>query len=154
MEKFQSTQSQALKYFTTADHLAHTTYGLLQEPKLLITILENLHNAVSKSMDALVYYEKYHKTIDPVTPSSFIGRMEIMESRIVDKHKIGRDAMQAIKEIQNLVEKRKSSSMEFIRKEKYILASDTYSLSTLDIEQIKAFIRRIRPLIDAVSRIK
>ena len=63
MQNIAKTIEDANKLFKTADHLTYVTYPLLKDNKLIITIIENLSEATTKAMDAVLYYEKYYKRI-------------------------------------------------------------------------------------------
>ena len=66
MERYLELFQKANDYFKTADHLAYVTYELVQEPKLLLTILDNLNLALKHKTDSLLEYERLYKRISPI----------------------------------------------------------------------------------------
>ena len=63
MEQFHQMIQEANKYFTIADHLAYVTYPVVKEIKLTLTIAQNLYNAMTKVIDAIILYERFYKRI-------------------------------------------------------------------------------------------
>ena len=56
MERFKELVEKANRSLNTADHLAYVTYPVINEPKLTITILNNIYQSLLHSIDALLYY--------------------------------------------------------------------------------------------------
>jgi len=58
MDSFQSYKSLAEQKLKVADHLLSTTYSIVKEPKLLVSVIENLYSALEYSISAVLEYEK------------------------------------------------------------------------------------------------
>ena len=76
MEEHKLLMKESLQLLNTADHLAYMTYPLLDDPKLLITITKNLYNALMKSVEAILVYERTYKRI-PSFVNSYSDKMHI-----------------------------------------------------------------------------
>ncbi len=143
-------QKEAAKSFTTADHLVYVTLPLLKEDKLLLAITQNLHNALTKSVLALLTYEQLKKMIKEI-PKDSQAQFELFESKIASKHKIPKETILVIKEVQEIMKKHEKSPVEFVRNRKYVVCDDKYRMKTLDQERVKHFIFLTRPLLTLVG---
>src|SRR3989338_1295550 len=133
MQDVTTTLNRANQLFKTADHLAYVTYPLLKDNKLIITILENLSEASIKAMESLLYYEKYYKRIQHF-PSDFKSKIEIF--RLTCNHyNINRNYVALIQDLHDIIDKRKTSKMEFVKQDKYVIW-DNGHIVTLNYEKI------------------
>ena len=146
MEDHLNLIQQAEKAFTTADHLCYVTLPLLKEPKLMITITQNLDSALTNAIQALLNHDHLHKQLQEI-PKDFEKQLILFENKIMPKYKISKDVLKTIKDVKNIMKQHKSSAVEFTRKEKYFVCDDKYKMKTLDAEQLKVFVFNTRPLI-------
>ena len=70
-ELFQELLASANKAFKTADHLCYMTYPLVNDIKLIVTIVDNLDKALVLGMDALLQHEYLYKRLS-FMPREFV----------------------------------------------------------------------------------
>ncbi|MFH0752596.1 MAG: hypothetical protein V1914_03260 [archaeon] len=122
-----------------ADHLAFTTYPQLQEPKLLALIVENTNIVFLKCMDALLYHERMYKRINPVK-GDFDSEMRVLKGHCFKRFGFPDSVAQMIVEVKSLAEKKQDCSMEFARKDQYVLCSDRYKMDFLNIRNVRGYV--------------
>ena len=135
MESFHQLISEAKRSYDTADHLAYVTYPMIKEPKLIITIITHINNALLAAMQALLEHERLYKRISYI-PEDFMTRIHILRQSVFPRYKMY-DYSKLILEIMNILNSHKSSNMEFIRRDKYFIYSNSYSnVASININNI------------------
>ena len=139
MEKFIESLEKAKKTIEKSDHLTYITCNIVKDKKLLLKILEEIKSSITDCLNALLQYEYIYKRIklykDP--KSNF----EIFENKCAQRYEITKEEINLIKEIFKLTAQHKQSAIEFIRREKVIILSDTMQQKTLTIEKIKQYLQ-------------
>jgi hypothetical protein len=151
MEDFKVVLYEANKSIKTADHLIYMTYPMIKDIKILASVIENINLALIKTMDAMLYYEKMYKRIN-FLPDDFQSRMDLFK-RVADRYNIDREHIQLIKDIKYLIDLRRRSPMEFIRRDKFVISDDNFRLKTLNYEKIKEYLNSSKLFISKVNRI-
>ncbi len=152
MEKFKTYVAEANKAFKTADHLIYVTYPVLQDNKLMATALEHLHHALMKGMAALLYYDAAYKRIS-IFPSEFPSQFRLFKESTARRYGIGEDVCRMILDVAELVRNRRESLLEFSRKDKYVIASQTYRLRMLTIEKMKQYLSSAKLFLERVNHV-
>lgn len=119
-----------------ADHMVSVTYPLLKEPKLLLSSLDNMYQAVISAMKAILQSERSHRKL-PLYADSFASQFNIFATRVAPEHDINKKYVQFIAHLKEFVDHHKKSAVEFRRKESYIMADDDYDIKALTPELIK-----------------
>jgi hypothetical protein len=78
------------------------TYPLVKDVKLIVTIAENLHQALVTAMDAILYYDRLYKRISQL-PENFNSRFDIFKRSCVPRYNIERDHLVIINDLRQLV---------------------------------------------------
>lgn len=143
--------NKANQLFKTADHLVYVTYPLLKDNKLIITILENLSESMNKAMDAVILYEKNYKRIMHF-PTDFKSKIEVFK-RASNHYNIPRNYIVLIQDLNDIIERRKSSNMEFVKNDKYIICNGNYDLISLNYDKIKEYLNISKHFFERVNYI-
>jgi len=151
MESFQKLQSQALEKLKVADHLVSTTYSLVKEPKLLVSVIENIFNALDLTMTALLEYEKNFKEIPEY--KTFNEKMDLFRRKIATKYGISNDVLSFIVELKKTLDEHKKSSVEFTKKETFVISDNNYNLTTLKIEDVKKTLLNAKHYVEELFKI-
>ncbi|MEK6903216.1 MAG: hypothetical protein AABW64_01045 [Nanoarchaeota archaeon] len=152
MEEIQQKLVEAKECLRRADHMASVTFSLLNETKLLLVIVDNLYQAIGKSIEALLRYDYLYKRIGEI-PLGERARLQFFKDNVARRYNIPYESMTAIKELYDLMEKRKKSPMEFVRKDTYIIASNEYKLRLLDIKKVKEYVEKTKMFIKKVESV-
>lgn len=152
MELYQQEILEANKLFRTADHMVYVTFPLIKDNKLIITTVESLMSALMKAVNAVVDYDVLYKRISPQS-ETFELRFEAFKSKCAFRYGIDRKYIVLIQDLKTIVDERKKSPMEFIRKDKYVICSDRYRIKAITIEKTKEYINELKPFMAKVNSI-
>jgi len=152
MEEILKLVREAKKLYETADHLTYVTFPVVNEVKLLVTIAENLNSALVMGMNAILLYDRLYKRIPPLN-TDFYSRFEVFKNRSAPRYNIDRSILLLMNDLRKVVEKRKESPMEFVRKNKFIICSDDYKLKTLTLGKIKEYLNQAKPFFSRLDTI-
>jgi hypothetical protein len=150
--EFQTLRNQALEKLKIADHLVGTTYSLVKEPKLLVSVIENIYQALDLTLSALLEYEKNFKTI-PSYNQTFEGKMEVFRRKIVTKYDIKSDVTDFILDIKKTLDEHKKSNVEFTKKDAFVISDNNYNLTTLKIEDVKKVLIKAKHHVEELLKI-
>jgi len=150
--EFQTLRNQALEKLKIADHLVGTTYSLVKEPKLLVSVIENIYQAFDLTLSALLEYEKNFKSI-PAYNQTFEDKMEIFRRKIVTKYGISNDVTIFILDLKKTLDEHKKSNVEFTKKETFVITDNDYNLTTLKIEDVKKTLVKAKHHIEELLKI-
>lgn len=152
MELYKELAKKAISSFRTADHLTYVTFPLVNDTKLILTILENINLALINAMNAALEYERYYKRLMPL-PENFESRYLIFEDKLINKYNILQKEAQLIRQINYIIESHKESPIEFSRKDKFVICNHSYKMKTITMPEIKEFLTQTRSLITKVTRV-
>ena len=150
--EFQTLKFQALEKLKVADHLVGTTYPLVREPKLLVSVIENICQALELTMQALIEYEQKLVNIPKYTPD-YEGILEIFRRKIVTKYGIHTDVVSFIIDMKKTLESHKKASVEFTKKETFVMSDNDYRLTTLNIDDVKKTLAKAKRHVDELFKI-
>ncbi len=151
MEKYQQCKSDSERLMKLADHVLTMTYPLVQDPKILKIVLNNVYEAMFKTLGYLLNYERYYKRIPPFTEN--YGAMVELSKGVFTRYKISTGYVGFLNEIKEIVELQKQSDVEFVRKEKVVFASKDYDLNSISVKELKDFISKAKLFMQDVSRV-
>ena len=134
MQKFLENKTEAIRRIKIADHLITMTYPIVQDPKLLKVILNNLYQALENALQAFNTFERL-----PQSHNNFEILVNNCKKRF-QKYNISESYTEFLLEIHNLIVKRHSADVEFIRKEKFVFSSKDYNLNIVTKSQMKNYI--------------
>ncbi len=152
MEKFQELRQKAEKRLKTADHMLTMTYPFVQDPKLLMAVVENLFLALANAMGSVLYYERLFKRIPPFQ-DTFISKFNMFKEKCSPKYKIDAQYLQLIMEIRDIIVEHKKSPVEFSKKDRFIICSDDYKMKSVTVSQLKDYIKKTKLFITEVHNI-
>lgn len=152
METFKRLVEEANKSLKTADHLAYITFPLVKDIKLMVTITENLHIALTKGMEAILYYDRLYKRIPPYA-DNFAAKFEMFRNKSAIRYNFPREDLLLINDVKEIIEHRQKSPMEFIRKDKFVICSNNYRVKTIALDKVKDYIRQAKSFMAKVNRI-
>ena len=150
MEEFQQRMIEANESLKRADHLASVTYKLINDPKLLWVALENTHKAAISCMNSLLQFDYLYKRI-PRIPEAFKEKLRLFKESSGKRYSVSRETIVLLADLQELVEKHKASTMEFVRKDKFVIASQDYRLRTIDSKKVKDYVEKTKIFINKAN---
>ncbi len=139
MEEFQLAREKARAKLKIADHMLTQTYPLVDDPRLLVAVMENLFLALTNAMASVLCYERTFKRI-PIFVDNFENKFKLFKEKCVPRYNLNKEYAQLIADVKDAVLAHKKSPIEFARKDNFVICSDNYKLKTVSVEQIKKYI--------------
>ncbi|MFC1648048.1 hypothetical protein ACFL1B_01180 [Nanoarchaeota archaeon] len=152
MEKFQVHREAAKKKLKVADHLLTITYPMVKDPKLLLSVLDNLYQAMENGMNSVLEYEILFKHISGV-PQAFEPRVAMFKKMVCPKHDISDEQVELIKRLKDTISSHKEAAVEFSRQDKFVIASDNYRLRTVSPDSIKKDIAMAKKFMERIEEV-
>lgn len=149
-EKYLDLIKDANRFFSIADHMTFTTYPLVNDTKLILTIVENLYNALVCGVDALIQHNYYYKRIS-CCPSDFEGKLDMFK-QICKGCSFDCEFLILLRDLRSLVEHRTKSAMEFSRGGGHVLADREYRLKIVSIDKTKKYCAEAKVFIDKLNK--
>ncbi len=150
MEQFQVARDNAVRKLNIADHMLTMTYPLVQDPKLLLAVLENIFSAMENAMSSVLHYERLFKRI-PQFQESFESKLTVFKSRVQPKYSINGEYIKILYELREIIVEHKHSPVEFARKDKFVICSDNYKMKAISVPEIKKYIAKAKTFIQATN---
>lgn len=152
MEQHKDARDKALKKIQIADHMLTQTYPLVNDPKLLLSVLENVFLSLTNGMAALLYYD--HKYGDlPDFQDTFESKYNLFKLRLVDKYNLDRSYVTFIGSIKDIIVNHKKSPVEFARKGAFIICGDNYSTKTISTGDMRKYISTTKIFVEEINTI-
>jgi len=123
----------------------------VKEPKLLVSVIENIFNALDLTMTALLEYEKNFKSIP--TYDNFDSKMDMFRRKIASKYSIGNDVIAFINDLKKTLDEHKKSAVEFTKKETFVISDNNYNLTTLKVEDVKKTLLKAKHYVEELFKI-
>ncbi len=152
MGKHADLYKQASGDIRKAGHLLYVTFNLVQEGKLLTSVVEHINSGTSNALEALLEFERTSKNIEAF-PKHMGMMMEIYEKKVQGRRELDPKFLQLIRKLTNLKEHINQSSMTFRKNDKFVFATDRYETKSIDLELIKKYYNISNEFISEVERI-
>ena len=152
MEKFQESKEAAKKRLQIADHMLTMTYPFVQDPKLLITVIENLFLALSNAMSSVLHYERLFKRIPPFQ-DTFASKFTLFKSKCVPKYNIDPEYIQLLQDLKEIIIEHRKSPVEFSKKDRFVICSEDYKLKTVSLAELKEYTKKTKLFIQQTNNI-
>jgi len=152
VEDFRAAKEKAKQYLDNADHILSITYPLVKEPKLLVAAMDNIYLSLLHTINASLHFERAMKRIPPFH-DSFENKVEIFKRDFIKKYNLKSDYIKLIMQINNLLENHKKSTMEFPRKDVFVICTNDYSIKTLSMDEMKKIVAETKNFLRDVDAI-
>ncbi|MEK6847499.1 MAG: hypothetical protein AABX50_00035 [Nanoarchaeota archaeon] len=138
MEKFFESVLEAEKKLRTVDHIVYITFPLIKDKRLLLKVIQEIREIITKCITSILQYEYMYKRINLYKNPK--ENFRIFTERCAPRYDINKNEIKIIMELFNFVEKHKESPFEFIKNDKIIILSENLEPTTLSIEKTKEFL--------------
>jgi len=152
MEKFQEARDKAKRNLQIADHMAYMTYRVVQDPKLLMAIMENIFLALTNAMSSLLYYERLFKRVPPFA-ENFEAKFALFKEKIAPRFNIDKQYLNLIRDVKEVIVEHRKSPVEFVRNDRFVICNSSYKMRTISIEQIKKYVAQSKLFVNMINDI-
>ena len=159
MERYEEAMQNAKKTLQIADHMLTVTYKVVNDPKLLLGVVDRLKSSLHYCVASLCHYERLYKRIPPFE-ENFDSMWNTFKLRCTRKYNINIEYITLVQEVNEILKQHKKSGMEFRRNNEFVICSDTYRLRVIRstdikkyLEKAKLFIKEIENMVKTDERI-
>ena len=149
MEEYHKNVKEAIKHLKIADHMTYVTFPLVNEYRLLLKIFDEIYYSIINCVNAILNYEYLYKRI--ILYNSYSDNFDTFVS-IAKNYDLSNEQIKKIKEIIDLNKIHKQSAMEFVKKDKVVIMSDSLRTQVLDLRQVKEYLLIAKELMVRVKR--
>ena len=153
MDNFTIKLNHSKKRLSLADYMLTNTYSMLKEPKILVSVLENIFLAFNESLSSLLDFERAFKRV-PSFGTSFESMSNVYISKVQNRYKLDKSFIKVMNEIKETIDYHKSSPVEFERKEKIVMANERYDLKTISKDKVYAYLMKAKEFAKKVETIQ
>ncbi len=138
MEKFQENLKEAIRALQIADHMTYVTFPLVKEQRLILKIFDEIYKSIIGCINAILNYEYLYKRIKLYRDNN--DNMQTFIGKCAKNYTLNNEQIKKIKEIIELNKRHKQSAMEFVKKDKIVILSDSLKTQVLNIQIIKQYL--------------
>ena len=140
----------AKRYVATADHLLTETYPLVKDPRMLLTVLQNIYGSFKSCMMYMLYKDVADGKI-PEFDQDFETMLAIFKARAERRYRIKPEYIQALEQSYKALKTHKESPMEFSRHEMFVICSDKYETQTITTANLRDYIGKAKLFIGEID---
>ncbi len=148
-EKFQENLKEAIRALQIADHMTYVTFPLIKEQRLILKIFDEIYKSIIGCINAILNYEYLYKRIKLYRDNN--DNMQTFIDKCAKNYTLNNEQIKKIKEILDLNKKHKQSAMEFVKKDKVVILSDSLKTQVLTIQIIKQYLLLAKELLMKVN---
>lgn len=152
MERHEDLSLHAIRKLHIADQLLNSTYSNVQNPRLLVSSIENIFLAMSYSMGSILHYERKSKRV-PEFKDVFDEKVLLFQKYIIPRYNMGSEGILLAKELREIIVKHQESAVEIVKNNDLIIFDDDFKEKRIGPDQIKDYISRSREFVKEVNRI-
>lgn len=131
---------------TVAEHLLTQTYPSLQDPKILVSVLQNVLEALEDGVTRALDEARRNHEVPPYS-DTLNGKLTAFKLHLAKKKGFTPIDFMLISEIQEILSQHKISPVEFRKKNILVIADEEYHLRTLSEDKTKTYLRRAKALL-------
>ena len=143
---FKDFLKESARHLNIADHMTHVTFPIVNEKRLILKIFEEIYKSIMNSINFAV--------LNRFTNNEIESNLFYFIDSISKKINLDENNIKKIKEIMEIENKYKKSAMNFVKKDKIVILSDSLAIHTLTIENIKEYLLIAKELFMNVSNSK
>ena len=153
MQRLKYLIGEANKRIRTADHLAYMTYPMLQDPKLIMKIAENVAEAMKYAIEAIVYYDRLYKRISPLG-EEFSSKYDAFKTHCSKRYNIPPQHILTFEDVNNIANEHKTSPTSFVKEDAIVICSDQFQkVRKVGIDKVKSFLNDAKQFIVKANQI-
>lgn len=152
MEQYKIPKEEARRYLKAADHILYTTYPLVNDPRLLLSAMDNIFLAITNSMAALLYYEKMNNRLQEFK-DNFESKLDLFRRKCLLHYDIDPNYVKFILEVKEIILQHRKSPVEFVRKDKLVICSNEYNMKTIEVSDVKVYLQKAKAFYGRIENI-
>ncbi|MFT4250147.1 MAG: hypothetical protein ACMXYD_02170 [Candidatus Woesearchaeota archaeon] len=135
-----------MRQLAIAEHLLNKSYPALQDPKILLSVLQNLLAAIDEAITQHLQEARKNHEIPPYN-NTLNGRLNAARMHLAKKKNITKVDFMMISEIQETLSEHEQAPTEFKKNNALYIANNDFHLTKLDEKKTKTYMSRTRTLL-------
>ncbi|MBI2138919.1 hypothetical protein HYU13_04975 [Candidatus Woesearchaeota archaeon] len=153
MDVIAKLQAESAKRMNIADHMFSVTYPMVKDPKLLMTVLDNMFLAFTHAMQALLAYERTFKRVPPYQ-DTFVSQFNAFKAKVMPRYALDAKIISSMQEVREILTQHKKSTVEFIKDDTLAICSENYrTQTTISSSKIRESLAGAKRFIGAIDTI-
>src|SRR3989338_8762243 len=145
-EKHIENIQKAVKDIKIADHMLYVTYPVIKDKRLLLKALDEVYDSIVCIINAILQYDFMYSRIRLTNDPK--QNFEIFLNKCAKRYNLLEEEVKGIVELLTLIENHKKSPMEFLRKDKIVIMSDSLKTTVIDSERLKKYLNLSKSLVN------
>ena len=147
MEKHIENLQKAINLVKIADHMLYVTYPVIKDKRLLLKTLDQVYDSAIAVITSILQYDYLYKRISLFKTSSQ-ENFDIFLNKCAKRYNIDQEELSELQELLSIVESHRKSPIEFLRKEKMVIMSDSLKTTIIDPERLKKYLGMVKRMIE------
>jgi len=140
MEGLKVLMENANRQIRAADHLAYTTYPMIQDPKLIMKIAGNVRDAMKNAIEAIVFYDRLYKRVNPLG-EGFTSKYDVFRDHCAKRYSIPTEHLLAFEDLSRILREHKESPTSFCKGDAVVICSENYrQVRSISLDKVKSFL--------------
>jgi hypothetical protein len=149
MEKFAECVSEAHKKLVFSKYLLEKTYPMVQDPKMLLSVISNIYYSLRLALLGVLYFELFFKRVKPFS-DDLNEQICIFEDFCVERYPKLSCFSKELSSIQKIIDAHKDSSVEFAKNEEVRMFDENYHTTILSYSDVSNHISNAKVFIDSL----
>jgi predicted DNA binding CopG/RHH family protein len=148
-EKFKYYLKESARHIQIADHMTYVTLPIVNDQKLILKIFEEIFKSINNSLNSVMSYEFSTKNI--ILHKDNRENIKNFIENLAGNYDLNEKEITKIKRLFEINERYKKSAIEFVKKEKVIMMSDSLDINSINLEDIKEYLLLAKSIFLKVS---
>lgn len=150
-EHYSELLAKSKKEIEIADHLMYVTYRMVSEVKILLAIAGHVINSVHAALEALLEFERHYKRLDAYHVSFAVEISVFRNKEIEKRYNFDPKFYRLLQKLLEIHKFDKEAIVRFKRGDRYILSTNEFQMSVLDLESLKRYAHLTKKFVEQVS---
>lgn len=129
-----------------ADHMIYVTYPVIKDKRLLLKALDQVYDSIVFVINSILQYDYLNKRV--TLSANAHENFDTFVTKSVSRYNITQEELGDIKELLYLTESHRKSPLEFMRKEKIVIMSDSLKTTIIDTDRLKKYLNLAKSLVN------
>lgn len=149
-KKYQENLDDAVRSLKIADHMTYVTFPLVGDRRLLLKIFDEIYKCIINCVNAVLNYEYLYKRISLYQENE--SNFSTFTSKCAKWYGLSHEQVKKIRQIIELNRRHRQSAMEFVKKDKVVVMSDSLRTDVLDTRVIKEYLLLAKEFLMRVNK--
>jgi hypothetical protein len=136
----------AVKNIRIADHMIYVTYPVIKDKRLLLKSLDEVYDSIVCVINAILQYDFLYRRIRLTNDPK--ENFDIFINKCAKRYNLSSEDIKEIIELLTLIESHKKSPMEFLRRDKIVIMSESLKTTIIDTERLKKYLNLSKNLVN------